>query len=103
MKLPVRSRSTDEDHLNIFVKKLKNIDPDRIKQAVSEEIARIKEVANFQIKRDPDYGDKLIGKVDVWEYGDWCFTCFIPVGSNKNKMDVTADPVIECKDQLKLF
>lgn len=103
MKLPVHARRTDEDNLNIFAKKLKNVNPDRLSQAISEEIVRIKELANFQIKDSPEFGDKLIGKIEAWGYDDWYFPCFIPVGSNKNKMDVTAVPVIECKDQLKLF
>jgi hypothetical protein len=109
MKLPVRARRTDEDNLNIFAKKLKAVDPDRLSQAISEEITRIKEVANFQIKRDPDYGDKLIGKIDVWEHDDWSFTCYIPVSSNKNGISpastgsATNPNKEEDKSQLKLF
>jgi hypothetical protein len=107
MKLPVRSRSNDEDHLNIFAKKLKNVNTDRLSQAVSEEVIRIKELANFQIKDSADYGDKLIGKIEVWGYSDWYFPCFIPVGSNKNGS--TSSPTaaslaaVEDKSQLKLF
>lgn len=101
MKLPVRSRSNAEDDLNIFAKKLKIVNPDRMSQAISEEILRIKEVANFQIKDSADYGDKLIGKIEAWGYSDFYYPCYIPVGSNKNKMDVTAAPVIEDKKQLK--
>ena len=101
MKLPVRARRLPEDELNIFAKKLKNVDPDRLSQAVSEEIVRIKEVANFQIKDSADYGDKLIGKIEAWGYSDFYFPCYIPVGSNKNKMDVAAEVVIEDKKQLK--
>jgi hypothetical protein len=109
MKLPVRARTTDEDSLNIFARKLKNIDPDRLSQSISEEITRIKELANFQIKRDPDYGDKLIGKIDVWEYDDWSFTCYIPVSSNKNGSSPASarsegnPEKVEDKSQLKLF
>lgn len=105
MKLPVHARTGTKDNLNCFCKTIK-VDPNRIKQDINEEISRIIACEpNFQIKRDPDFGDKLIGEIDVWEYDDWCFTCFVPVSSNKHKNSV---PMIyrdrtEDKSQLKLF
>jgi len=83
LKLPAQARTSDEDELNRFVKTIKVIDKDRLSRQVGQEITRIKSVANFQIKRDPDYGDKLIGKIDVWGIGDWGYACYIPVKSNK--------------------
>ena len=83
MKYPVRSRSNDEDDLNRFVKTIKVIDKDRLSQQINEEISKIKTTANFQIKSLPDYGDKFIGKIEVFCYSDWCFDVYIPVKSNK--------------------
>src|SRR5665647_1469696 len=79
MKLPARSRSNIADQLNPFVKKVKVIDKDRLSQQINQEITRIKEVANFQIKSSPDYGDKLIGKIEVYCYSDLYFECYVPV------------------------
>lgn len=109
MKLPVRSRSNDEDNLNVFAKKLKNLNPDRLSQAISEEVIRIKELVNFEIKDSPDFGDKLIGKIEVWGYSDWYFPLYIPVSSNKNGISPTSagsgnnTDKEEDKSQLKLF
>jgi hypothetical protein len=106
MKLPVHARRGTEDNLNLFCKTIQVPDKDRLSQSINEEISRIKEVANFEIKRDPDYGDKLVGQIDVWEYDDWGFTCYVPVSSNKNKHDKSIrlpEMKIEDKSQLKLF
>lgn len=83
MKLPVHARCSDEDELNRFVKTIKVIDKNRLSQQINEEISSIKATANFQVKRDPDYGDKLIGQIDVWGYSDWFFDCYVPVKANK--------------------
>ncbi len=83
MKLPAHARCNDEDELNRFVKTIKVIDRDRLSQQIAVEITKIKATANFQIKRDPDYGDKFIGKIDVWEYSDWSFAVYVPVKAFK--------------------
>lgn len=83
MKLPIQARRNDDEALNPFIKTVKVIDKDRLSQQINQEITRIKEVANFQIKSSPDYGDKLIGKIEVYCYSDWYFECYVPVKSNK--------------------
>lgn len=83
MKWPCHARQSSDDYLNKFTKKVRVPDPMRLPQQINEEISRIKKVANFEIKRFPDYGDKFIGSIDVHGYDDWNYDCFIPVKSNK--------------------
>jgi len=72
-------------HFNILEMEItiKVIDRDRLSQQIGDEITKIKATANFQIKRDPDYGDKLIGKIEVWGYSDWSFAVYVPVKAFK--------------------
>jgi len=83
MKLPVHARCSDEDELNRFVKTIKVSDKNRLSQTIGEEVTRIRACANFKVVNSADYGDKLIGEIDVWGYSDWSFQCYIPVKSNK--------------------
>lgn len=83
MKWPTHARACPDDDLNKFIKTVKVPDPLRLPQQINEEVSRINEVANFQIKNIPEYGDKYIGSIDVHGYGDWSYDCYIPVKSNK--------------------
>lgn len=83
-KFPLYARTNDKEHLNIFEKTVNVLNKEQIKETVNREIFKIRDAnTNFEIKGSPDYGDKLVGCISVWEYDDWYYQLFIPVKSNK--------------------
>ena len=81
-KLPIRLRSCDADSLNRFVKTMKVIDENRMRQEFNLEVSKIGASANFKIK-GPNYGDKLIGSIDNDVFDDLGFELYVPVKANK--------------------
>lgn len=71
MKLPVHLRSNDSDHLNNWVKQSDEIQEYSSSIAWSTEITRLKEVLDWRLGKNPEFGEMLIGYISVVEFDDF--------------------------------
>ncbi len=78
-KLPCRSRISPEDELTIFTKKVQ-CNRDDLKRVFGENVKSLNTTANFSIQYTADYGDTLLGVVDVWEEPDLSMDIFSKKG-----------------------
>jgi hypothetical protein len=70
-KLPMRLRSSDSDHLNVYAKEVPIPADYRARDAWGNELQKLNNLLPYRTGISPNFGDTLIGCITEQEFGDF--------------------------------
>lgn len=75
-KLPVRTRTCDSDHLNVYAKEIPIGEDWRARDAFANELQKLSKVLPLKMSISPDFNDTLVGYISDYEFGDFYIQLF---------------------------
>jgi len=70
-KLPMRLRSGDSEHLNVYAKEIPILEDFYARDAWANELQKLNNLLPFRAGISPNFGDTLIGCITEREFGDF--------------------------------